>query len=229
MVHASPAPAAPLWLSRERDVISHLFYAAAEIGGAVVELGGQPIEGVLAMPDPKAGTFAFFLAEGQAPRAAPTAGAVVRVSYLQGEAAYAFLTVIAETDGHRRWELRFPRSVERSERRGDERRKVFGRPGWSFQQREPLVRLLSLYDVSTTGVGLIAARADRLLRPGATVTGAVMVPSGEGAPLRLEVRHARSLPGDPSAVIVGCKVAEMPAEALLTLRAALARTPPLGD
>jgi hypothetical protein len=117
MVHASPAPAAPLWLSRERDVISHLFYAAAEIGGAVVELGGQPFEGVLAMPDPKAGTFAFFLAEGQGPRAAPAPGAVVRVSYLQGEAAYAFLTVIAETDGHRRWELRFPASVERSERR----------------------------------------------------------------------------------------------------------------
>ena len=229
MAPPSTPIAAPLWLSRERDVISHLFYATAEIGDAVVELAGQPLEGTLAMPDPKAGTFAFFLAEGQVPRAQPTTGAVVRVSYVQGGAAYAFLTVIAEHDGHRRLELRFPSSIERSDRRTEERRKVFGSTGWGFQEREPQVRLLQLYDVSPTGLGLVGARTDRQLYPGAALSGAVQMPSGARAAARLEVRHARALPGDATAVIVGCRVIEMAAAGVVDLRAALAQVASSAD
>ncbi len=196
---------APLWLTRESEVVSHLFYAAAEIGAAVVELAGQPVEGVLAMPDPKTGTFAFFVAEGQALRAPPEAGAVVRVRYVQGNANYAFLTVLAELTGPRRWELRFPRSVERNERRAAERRRVSGRAGISLQQLAPTARVIALYDLSVSGVGLIVSRADRTMRPGNKISGLLRLPGGADLDLRLEIRHSRPLPGDREAVIVGCR------------------------
>ena len=220
---------APLWLTRESEVVSHLYYAAAEIGSAVVELGGDVVEGVLAMPDPKTGTFAFFLSEGQTLRAPAEGGSVVRVRYAQGSANYAFLTVLAEVTGPRRWELRFPRSVERNERRAAERRRVFGHAGVGFQQLAPTPRVIAVYDISVSGLGLIVSRTDRQMRPGGKISGLLRLPNGEDVDLRLEIRHSRPLPGDREAVIVGCRALGLSAAEEATVRAALEQLKVAGD
>ena len=50
----------PMWLTREEDVVSHLYFAAAEIGSATMEFGSFQVPGSLSFPNPEQGTFSFF-------------------------------------------------------------------------------------------------------------------------------------------------------------------------
>ena len=50
----------PMWLTREEDVVSHLYFAAAEIGSATMEFGSFQVPGSLSFPNPETSTFSFF-------------------------------------------------------------------------------------------------------------------------------------------------------------------------
>ena len=75
----------PMWLTRDDDVVAHLYFAAAEIGAATMELGALQVPGSLSFPNPEHHTFSFFthgevdLSESQV-----GAGDVVRLRYVQG-------------------------------------------------------------------------------------------------------------------------------------------------
>ena len=97
----------PMWLVRDEDVLSHLFFAAAEIGKALLEVGGVDVPGTLSFPNGETRSISFF-SSGDTKLDDDTAqpGAVIRLKYSQGECAYSFLTDLCEmTDasGRRRW------------------------------------------------------------------------------------------------------------------------------
>ena len=111
----------PMWLTRDDDVVAHLYFAAAEIGAATMELGALQVPGSLSFPNPEHHTFSFFThGEVDLSESKVGAGDVVRLRYVQGESTYTFLSEIediSDQQARRRWRIRFPQAIERNERR----------------------------------------------------------------------------------------------------------------
>ena len=200
----------PLWLVRDEDVGSHLFFAAAEIGEATLEVGGTEIMGTLSFPNAETRSISFFsTAEITIDESETESGAVVRLRYLQGECAYAFLSELCEvTDagGKRRWRVAFPRMVERNERRIVRRHRVLGRTGFKVGLDVEGVREeRSVYDVSSAGVSFVIDASDKRVQLGKNYTGTIMVPGCDPIAVMLEMRNMRPLPGDANRRLAGCR------------------------
>jgi len=214
----------PLWLVREEDVVSHLFFVAAEIGEAVLEIAGIDVSGTLSFPNSDSKTVSFFsTGETSLGEADTKSGAVVRLKYIQGECAYSFLTELAELSdlsGRRRWRVSFPRMVERNERRIVRRHRVMGRSGFSVQlDVNGTPRELGIYDISAAGVSFVTHPAQDKLQLGKNYMGSVTVPGCDPISAMFELRNMRPMPGDAARKLAGCRfigLAPLDHEALAT-------------
>ena len=146
------------WLTREKDVVAHLFFAASEINTVELEVAGQAILGSISFPSVEARCFSFFVSDSMDGAVeAPELGKVVRVRYSRGESVYTYLTAVAEVMDRNRWRLEFPRTIERNEQRIAARHRM-GATGGAFRLRLDLdgtQHNLAIYDMSTGGLGFI--------------------------------------------------------------------------
>jgi len=216
---------ATMWLTREKDVVAHLFFAAAEIGDVQVDFAGCSVSGTISFPTVESREFSFFLA-GDAIHEPPAPGTVVRVRYFRGQAAYSFLTVVTDISDSRRWLLEFPRTIERNERRIVPRCRVMA--GGGFRIRLDLgdgpVRTLPLFDLSAAGAGVIFNEAQHPFVIGRAMAGSVVLPGGTVVPALVEVRNIRDLPGGDGEKVAGCRFVGLAPSDHAALVRALAKT-----
>ena len=218
----------PMWLTREGDVVSHLYFAAAEIGSATMEFGSFQVPGSLSFPNPETGTFSFFThGEVDISRNPISEGDVVRFRYSQGEATYTFLSSvedISDQAARRRWRIKFPNAVERDQRRLVRRHRVMGRQGFHFSTS--LVgrghQQLALYDVAAAGISFIFPVRERF-SIGNEFAGTVQVPGCNPIGVRLELRNIRPVPGDTKNKLARCRFLELATSDLEALAQALAK------
>ncbi len=200
----------PLWLVRNEDVVSHLFFAAAEIGQATLEIGAVDVSGTLSFPNVESRSISFF-STGDVDLKGIDAevGSVVRLKYADGDCAYSFLSELMELSdagGRRRWRVSFPRMVERNERRIVLRHRVLGRTGFKVGLDAGGVRVeRTVYDISAAGVSFVIDKDDKSLHLGRNYTGTITAPGCEPIAVMLELRNSRPMPGDPKRRLAGCR------------------------
>ena len=202
-----------MWLTRSEDVVAHLYFAAAEIGAATLELGALKIPGSLSFPNSEQRTFSFF-SHGEVDLDAVSIepGLVVRFDYAQGESTYSFISEvleISEAQARRRWKIRFPNAIERNERRLVRRHRVMGRTGFHVvtdrvSDRTPL----PLYDVASAGLSIVVSARNNL-KVGEGFSATLHVPGCEPVACQLELRNLRPYPGDASRKLAGCRFANL--------------------
>ena len=204
----------PMWLTRDDDVVAHLYFAAAEVGNAIMEAGAVHVPGSLSFPNPEERTFSFFThGEVDLKSTKIKEGDVVCFRYGQGESTYSFLSEIDEISEQQtrcRWRVCFPRAIERNQRRLVNRHRVFGRPGFHLNSdHTPGSReRYELYDVAAAGLSFIV-RAANSPAAGAEISASVQLPGCEPIAMQMEIRNIRPLPGDPSRKLVGCRFTEV--------------------
>jgi len=217
-----------MWLTRENDVVSHLYFAAAEIGSATMEFGSFQVPGSLSFPNPETGTFSFFThGEVDISHNPISEGDVVRFRYSQGDATYTFLSSvedISDQAARRRWRIKFPNAVERDQRRLVRRHRVMGRQGFHFATSLSggAPTQMALYDVAAAGISFVFP-AKESLAVGDEFLGTVQVPACEPVSVRVELRNIRPLPGDAKNKLAGCRFVELAARDLESLAQALAK------
>ncbi len=218
----------PMWLTREEDVVSHLYFAAAEIGSATMEFGSFQVPGSLSFPNPEQGTFSFFThGEVDLSQSPIKQGDVVRFSYSQGDATYTFLSNvedISDQAARRRWRIKFPNAVERDQRRLVRRHRVMGRQGFQFSATMPGRgrQQVALYDVAAAGISFVFPSREKI-KVGDSFSGTVEVPGTDPVKVSVEVRNVRPVPGDPKNRLAGCRFSEIAPMALESLSQALAK------
>ena len=204
----------PMWLTRDEDVVAHLYFAAAEVGKAIMEVGAVHVPGSLSFPNPEERTFSFFThGEVDLKVAKIKEGDVVCFRYGQGESTYSFLSEIdqiSEQQTRCRWRVCFPRAIERNQRRLVKRHRVFGRPGFhvnSDHTHESRERY-ELYDIAAAGLSFIV-KAAKSPAAGEVISASVQLPGCEPIAMQMEIRNIRPLPGDSSRKLVGCRFTEV--------------------
>jgi hypothetical protein len=199
----------PMWLTRSDDVLAHLYFAAAEIGSATMELGALKIPGSLSFPNSEQGSFSFF-SHGEVKLDAVTLepGAVVRLSYSQGESTYSFISEVSEITSQqtrKRWRIIFPKAIERNEQRLVRRHRVMGRPGFQASvDRLGDRERLPLYDIAAAGLSLVVKAANNL-KVGEEFSATIFVPGCEPLASRIELRNLRPMPGEKQRKLAGCR------------------------
>lgn len=201
----------PMWLTRGDDVVAHLYFAAAEIGSATMEIGAMQVPGSLSFPNPEERTFSFFThGEVDLSDTAVSSGDVVRLRYVQGESTYTFLSEIediSDQQARRRWRIRFPQAVERNERRLVKRHRVMGRAGFHFSTGPDRLKH-PLYDIAAAGLSYVVSASTKI-KVGNTINGSVHIPGVEPIAVVVEMRNLRPLPGDSSRKLAGCRFIEV--------------------
>lgn len=214
-----------LWLSREADVVAHLFFAAAEIGTVLVEIGGEKVKATIDFPRTESRTVKLAVTdtEGEVPFR-PVEGTVARVTYQRGPASYSWLTNVVEAEGARDWSLAYPTAIERNERRIVTRHRVLGRAGFRLHidTGDGVVRALPLFDASAAGLGFIHRPDLRSVVDGARLQGRLVLPDGTAVEVELEVANLRPVPGGGSDRVVGCRFVGLPADNQIRIAKALA-------
>lgn len=220
-----PSTPASLWLNREADVVAHLFFAAAEIGTVIVEIGGEKVKADLDFPRTESQSVQLTVTDtvSDVPFR-PVAGTVARVSYQRGPASYSWLTNVVEASSPRQWSLAYPTAIERNERRIVMRHRVLGRAGFRLHidMGDGVVRALPLFDASAAGLGFIHRPDLRSVVDGARLEGRLVLPDGTAVEVGLEVANLRPVPGGGNDRVVGCRFVDLPAINQVRIAKALA-------
>ena len=216
----------PMWLTRSDDVIAHLYFAAAEIGSATLEIGSLRVPGSLSFPNSEQGTFSFFThGEVDLQSVSIDPGQAVQFDYSQGDSTYSFISEIIEISEHetrRRWRIRFPKAVERNQKRLVRRHRVMGRTGFYVTtDRIGDRQRLGLYDVATAGISFVV-KAKNDLKVGDAFALTLHVPGCEPLAAQVELRNIRPMPGDKDRKLSGCRFVSIGDEDRQALAAALA-------
>jgi len=197
-------------LTREKDVIAHLFFAAAEIGVIELEVGGTRVSGAMTFPVVETRSFSFIPHEGTAAAPAkPREGQVVRVFYGREGSTYEYLTAITDCSNPQRWQLEFPRTIERNQARIAARHRVEGQTSRGYSVRidfgtgDPQV--FSLFDLSTAGLGFVFSPAALSLQTERALAGNLTLPGNTVIPLLLEIRSIRPLSEGSGQQVCGCR------------------------
>ena len=217
----------PMWLTRSEDVIAHLYFAAAEIGSAVLELGSLRIPGSLSFPNSEQGTFSFFShGEVDLGTVSIEPGQAVQLDYSQGESTYSFISevvAIADHETRRRWRIQFPNAIERNQRRLVRRHRVMGRSGFFVTtDRIGDRQRLALYDIATAGLSVVV-KARYNLKLGEVFAATLHVPGCEPVASQIELRNLRPVPGDKEHKLAGCRFNGISDADRVALAEALAR------
>lgn len=189
------------WMSHDREVLAHLRVVVDEVRSVTVEAGGCAARGVLSIDSRGEGGIVVALGAGAVlPAAAP--GMVVKVAYSHASVAYEFLTAVRDRGDHGRLEVAVPRVVERRERRAAPQLNVYkGR--W--------VRLatdwgadLAVFDISTSGIGLVAQGDDVRRALASGVRGVLSLHRDTRVNVWLDVRHTRTIE-DLGGTLIGAR------------------------
>jgi hypothetical protein len=195
------------WLTREKDVVAHLFFAASEINTVEVELSGQSILGSISFPSVEAQCFSFFVSDSMDGAVeSPTAGTVVRVRYSRGESVYTYLTAVAEVIDRNRWRLEFPRTIERNEQRIAARHPM-GSKATGFRIRLDLDGKQynqPIFDMSTGGLGFIFDPSTMAVMEGKAVAANICMSDSTTIPVLIEIANVRPMGGGRKECIAGC-------------------------
>jgi len=196
------------WLTREKDVVAHLFFAASEINTVEVELGGQSILGSISFPSVEAQCFSFFVSDSMDGAVdTPPEGTVVRVRYSRGESLYTYLTAVAEVMDRNRWRLEFPRTIERNEQRIAARHRMSSQSTGGFRLRLDLDGTQynqAIYDMSTGGLGFIFDPSSTPITEGRALAANICLPDGSTIPVLIEIANVRPMGGGRKECIAGC-------------------------
>ena len=217
----------PMWLTRSEDVVAHLYFAAAEIGAATMEIGSLRLPGSISFPNTEQKTFSFFShGEVELSTVEVAPGDVARFYYNQGESTYSFISEIVEISDQqtrRRWRINFPNAIERNERRLVRRHRVMARPGFSVTtDRIGDRERLALYDVAAAGLSFVV-QAKNNLKVGEGFAATIHIPGCEPIAAKLELRNLRPLPGDAARKLAGCRFAAITPDDSEKLSTALAQ------
>jgi hypothetical protein len=197
------------WLTREKDVVAHLFFAASEINTVEIEIGGQSILGSISFPSVEAQCFSFFVSDNMDGAVeVPKAGIVVRVRYSRGESVYTYLTAIAEVMDRNRWRLEFPRTIERNEQRIAARHRMGSQATGGFRLRLDLdgnQYSQAIYDMSTGGLGFIYDPGSTPITEGRALAANICMPDGATIPVLIEIANVRPMGGGRKECIAGCQ------------------------
>ena len=196
------------WLTREKDVVAHLFFAASEINTVEIELSGQAILGSISFPSVEAQCFSFFVSDSMDGAVeSPDPGTVVRVRYSRGDSVYSYLTAVAEVMDRNRWRLDFPRTIERNEQRIAARHRMGAQATGGFRLRLDLdgnQYNQAIYDMSTGGLGFIYDPKATPVTDGRALAANICMPDGSTIPVLIEIANVRPMGGGRKECIAGC-------------------------
>lgn len=201
---ASPPEPSSRWLTRPEDLTAHLFFAAAEIGDATVEVGGNAVPVSLTVPRPENRTFGIRV-HGTTPP--PKPGTVVQVSYSRGPSQYRYLTTVKEIRATGEWCLEFPRAIERNEQRMATRHAGRELAGFRLGVLSPNGTLCDceLVDLATGGLAFSFRRSELAPKLGDVFAAHLVPPSRRPIPVLVEVRNIRR--AEMPKPVAGCRFA----------------------
>ncbi len=216
----------PMWLTRSDDVVAHLYFAAAEIGTATLEIASLRVPGSLSFPNAELGTFSFFShGEVDLESVSVEPGRAVQFDYSQGDSTYSFISEVIEVSQHetrRRWRIRFPKVIERNQKRLVRRHRVMGRSGFFVTtDRVGDRQRLGLYDIATAGLSFVVPTRNDL-QVGDSFAATLHVPGCDPLAAKIELRNMRPLPGDKTHKLAGCRFVSVSDDDRQALSSALA-------
>ena len=190
------------WMNRELEVLAHLRVVADEVFSVTVEAGGARVEAPMHVDSNGQAELVMHLGDGgQLPGAVP--GAAVRISYVHGSSSFQFLSVVNHRAALGRIHVALPTMVEQRERRASRRVNVYANGGVQLHTDRGVV--LTVWDLSTTGVGVVGTAKDVLDAAEGGIRGVLCLSETLRLNVWLDVRHTRELQV-PGKVFLGCRL-----------------------
>ncbi len=202
------------WMSRDNEVMAHLRVAVDEVDFVTVEAGrGSQFAYLSLVP----GEERYFLLHigGEAVFPSADAGAVVKVSYERGSSVHEFLSVVMERRSGGVLAVAFPQFIERRERRASRRLQV--RPDAGIRIQTDRGAEFTVYDVSTSGVGLVCSPEEAVAVAKDGIRGVLTLSEDLRINVWLDVRHSRTL-SRPGRMFVGARFLGLSVREFATLR-----------
>jgi c-di-GMP-binding flagellar brake protein YcgR len=184
------------WMNRQKEVMAHLQVAVDELEFVTVEAGRESQFAYLSLVPGQREHFLLYTG-GHAVFPSAVTGSVIKVVYERDAASYEFLSVVTERMEGGKLAVSFPQFIERRERRSSRRVDVGEdeRVHVCTDQGEEL----SVSDLSMSGVGIVASRAEarQLMKDG--IRGVLQLGDSRIS-VWLDVRHSRKLGTDEAFV-----------------------------
>ena len=205
------------WFSGQADLNAHLIFLATSIRQVSLSMEGDVLQGRVGMPTAQ-GLLPFHLHVMYGDRASvPGAGARVRLDYEGYGVKYSFRTRVARAAPGEPWMLRFPRTVECSDRRLVHRYRVVDQPGFRLwvrgMWRADRGRAYPLVDMSGEGLGFFFHPMEAPLERGSLLSAELEVPELEVPPVLMRVTNLRPDERHPPGQIAGARFLDFgPAE-----------------
>ena len=180
------------WMNRDNEVVAHLRVAADELEFVTVEAGRESQFAQLSLVPGQTRYFELHTG-GDAVFPSAETGSVIKVVYERNATAYEFLSVVTERMEGGKLAVAFPQFIERRERRASRRLDVRG--GSRVQLCTDRGAELAVVDLSTSGLGVMANRAQtrQLIADG--IRGVLRLTADLRINVWLDVRHSRQLEG----------------------------------
>lgn len=193
-----------LWLVRAGDVLAHLAYVATLAVPAVLTGPGFRVRGTFLQPGSAGCRFRPAPDESVA---LPPAGTALRADYAGNADQYAFYSRFVWFAENGDWLLELPRTVERGDRRLNERHRVARTAGVTFRITEWADKPeLVVHDISMGGLAVIHEPPVRPMITEDLVDGELELPAEEPIRLCVEVRHVKQLGGPRPLALVGLQI-----------------------
>ena len=202
------------WMSRDNEVVAHLRVAVDELDFVTVEAGRESQFASLSLVP---GEERYFLLHtgGDAVFPSAQAGAVVKVSYERDASVHEFLSVVMERRPGGSLAVAFPQFIERRERRASRRVQVRADAGIRIQTDRGAE--FTVYDLSTSGVGLVASQEEAVAVSKDGIRGVLTLSEDLRVNVWLDVRHTRKL-GRSNRMLVGARFLGLSVRELAALR-----------
>jgi c-di-GMP-binding flagellar brake protein YcgR len=202
------------WMNRDNEVLAHLRVAADELDFVTVEAGRESQYAELSLVPGQSRYFQLHTG-GDAVFPSAVSGAVIKVVYERNSATYEFLSVVTERMAGGTLAVAFPQFIERRERRAS--RRVDVRGGARVQLHTDRGAALTVFDLSTSGLGIVATpeQTQELMSDG--IRGVLALTDDLRINVWLDVRHARPLE-DADKMFVGARFLGLSGRELSALR-----------
>jgi len=202
------------WMNRDNEVVAHLRVAADELDFVTVEAGRESQYAYLSLVP---GENRYFLLHTGGDAVFPSAvtGSTIRVVYERNAATYEFLSVVTERMEGGKLSVAFPQFIERRERRAS--RRVDVRRGAPVQLCTDRGAELTVFDLSTSGLGIVADRSQTRQLMSDGIRGVLALTDDLRINVWLDVRHSRKLAGSDQ-MFVGARFLGLSGRELSALR-----------
>ena len=201
------------WLAGSEACEAHLVYVAAEIQNVTLSAEDIHIQGRLGVPNTSS-QVPFIPDAVYGGRITPLrVRGRVRLDYQGRGVTYSFRTRYVTRDPEGRLLLELPRIVSRSDRRLVFRYQTHGDPAIQLVAQgrwtPPGARALTLYDVSTDGVGFLVGMNAPALERGGLLSGEIGLPVTGTIVSLLRITSVRPFVAEPGHRIVGARYLDM--------------------